>query len=856
MRQTASISKAHHYFKVHDFYEQFFESVIKPFTRQHLCKRVKKPGVRGARPQWEITHVFARGNAARTEYRFPSELLKDFIEFAVYKGYSQSRFLIDDVPVIEPKRVSFELNPAFSNPFPKQWEWINYMLDDGYIKINNDNTGGGKAQPLSAKLKVPGGWKQMGDIKKGDLVIARDGTPTQVTGVFPQGVTDVWRVHFADGRHTDVNPEHLWRILDSDNQTHRTLDTRAVSKLLEASPSRVYVPLCEAEDGPAKPFKIHPYLMGVLLGDGGFTHGNVTVNKPYQQMFDRISELLPANLTCKWRDSVTFAIVFKDGYRPGEEQWHVRTGLRECGLMGLKSHEKFVPEEYLEGSRQQRLELLQGLLDTDGTVTKSKSVSFSSSSLQLAEAVQYLVRSLGGIARLTSRIPHYTHLGERKAGRTTYKVSIRYPRPEELFTLAHKQERAKATQYSGTLKLRMVRIEELAPEPTQCISVAHEEHLYVTDDFIVTHNTFMSIYSMVQLGMRTVATMQPRYIHNFVKELYNVVKFGPGDVLIWEQDLSILKKVMDEGVYDPKVVIIPMSRIEVYLRHEKEGREQPTLDEVYESIRPGLRIIDEGHESIHQIFLSLCYGNLHKTFVLSATLRADDPFNNKAYSWLYPFRYRLKEAEPEHYIDIVFYMYRMNLRKFRIKTEQYGGYNDKTFEESILKSEVVLKFYFELIDKAFQEYYLGRRREGTKCFMFFSRVNMCYAMQKLFKDRYPHLDIETFTGDDTKKKELKDKYLKHEIIITTPNSCGTGKDAPGMITVLCPHTVSSTQANKQIIGRLRDTAKLFNGELPPIFVAFGCFDISKQCDYLDKRAEAFAPKKKTLTRVNSECALD
>lgn len=856
MRETAIISRANHYFKVHGFYEQFVVNVIKPFCRIHLCKTAKRPVPGTRRQQWVVTHVFARSNPQKTEFRLPAELFKEFIEYASYRGYNQSRFKIVDEPVIPGKKVHFEFNPGFENRREGQHEWTDYMLEPGYLKINNASTGFGKAQTLDSKIKVPGGWKRMGDIKVGDLVIARDGSATPVTGVHPQGVTEVWRVHFADGRWTDVNPDHLWNIFNHDKRDWKTLNTREIRDFLSNQPDRVHIPLCEPEDGPAKEFKIHPYLMGVLLGDGGFTNGNVTVNKPYEQLFDRISSLLPDHLTCKWRDDVTFVILFKDKHKPGEDQWHVRTGLKEHGLMGLKSHEKFVPKDYLEGSKQQRLELLQGLMDTDGTVSKDKSVSFSSTSEKLAKAVQYLVRSLGGIAKTSTRIPTYTYLGERKFGRTDYRVSIRYPRPEELFTLEHKRERAVGGQYTDTLKLKMVRIEELSPEPTQCISVEHPEHLYVTDDFIVTHNTYMSIYTMVKTGELTIVTMQPRYIFNYVKELYKVVKLDPGDVLLWEQDLSVLHDVMKRGDYDPKIVIIPMSRIEVYLRHEKDDRDQPLLEEIIQTINPGLRIIDEGHEAIHQIFLSLLHGNLKKTVVLSATLKADDPFTNKVYKWLYPQRFRLKDAEPENYIDVVAYLYRLNIRKYKVKTEQFGGYNDKAFEESILKSEPLTRFYFELADKAFREYYLNRRREGTKCFFFFSRVNMCYAMLELFRKKYPDMDIETFTGDDSKKKELKDKYLRHEVVITTPNSCGTGKDMPGLITAICPHSVSSTQANKQIIGRLRDTAKMFNGELPPIFVFPVCLDIDKQVEYLGKREVAFADKQKSFKRINSECSLD
>lgn len=855
MRKTATISKANHYFRIHGYFEEFVAKVVKPFCAHHLFKLGKEPIPGTNKQRTVVTHVFARSNHDKSEYRLPVELLKPFIEYAEYRGYKQARIALEDEPEIPGLDVEFEFNPGFDGLRPGQDEWVNYMLaDDNHLKINNGATGFGKAQTLSSKIKVPGGWKRMGDIKVGDLVIARDGTATPVTGVFPQGVTEVWRVYFADGRFTDVNPDHLWSTFNHKMRDWRVVDTRKLKAALDKNPLRVHVPLCEPEDGPDKPFKIHPYLMGVLLGDGSLTWNRVQVSKPYQQLFDNVQTLLPDHLTCDWVDGVSFTIKYAHPQGERKDVWHVRTGLREHGLMDLKSHEKFVPGEYLEGSRQQRLELLQGLMDTDGTIVKGGSASFSSSSEKLSMAVQYLVRSLGGIAEIVPRSSSYTYNGEKKEGRTDHRVNIRYPRPEELFTLDHKRERSVKGQYSDTLKLRVTRIEERPPQQTQCISVAHDEHLYITDDFIVTHNTAMAIHCMVKMGKRALLTMQPRYIFNWIKELHKFVKIEPGDIVLWENNLPSLAKALEEGKISPKIIILPMSRVEVFLR--KKDPHVIDLDEVIKVINPGLRIIDEGHEAIHQIVMSLMYGNVKKTFVLSATLKADDPFTNKIYQWVYPIRFRLKDAEPEHYIDVVAYLYRINLRNHRIKTDQFGSYNDKAVEESILKSPALTKFYFLLADKMFQEYYLDRREEGTKGLFFFSRVNMCETMLGMFRAKYPDMDIETFTGEDSKKKDFKDKYLRHEVIITTPNSCGTGKDIPGLVTVMCMHTVSSTQANKQMIGRLRELLGKFGGRITPTFVFGVCVDLNKHMEYLGKREVAFFEKQKTFKRINSECSLD
>ncbi|TQH49600.1 hypothetical protein FLI59_30970 [Pseudomonas aeruginosa] len=760
MRATATISKANHYFRINGFYEEFAVRVILPFCKLNLCKMAKKP-IPGTRKQaWFVQHVFARSNYDKSEYRLPIETLKEFVEFAGYRGYKESRLKIQDEPEIEGKDVVFEFNPGFDQFREGQGEWIDYMLSDGHLKVNNASTGFGKMQPLYAKIKVPGGWKTMGEMTIGTEVIAADGTVTQVTGVYPHGKQPIYRLHFEDGRYTDAGLDHLWKVFTEETQAWTVVDTRSVQTLLAKEPEGVFIPLCEPEDGPEKPF---------------------------------------------------------------------------------------VPDQ-LEGSRQQRLEYLRRLMDEKGYVRNDGSLSFSSEDEVESTTVQYLVRSLGGIAR---KVPS-TGLYRRRQ----YRVYIKYPRPEELFTLANKGGDLASKSGNQSLKLRVSRIEFIGEHEARCISVAHPDRLYITDDFIVTHNTYMAIHSMVKIGKRTLITMQPRYQINWVRELNKIVKLIPGDLLIWENTLESLYECLEDGKFDPKIIIIPMSRIEVFLRKGKETRDGLHMDDLIKRINPGLRIIDEGHEAIHQIFLSLMFGNIKKLFLLSATLKADDPFTNKMYQYLFPKRLRLKEAEPEHYIDVVAYLYRLNTRRYHLKTDQFGAYNDKTFEKSILKSGVLLAFYFKLVNKAFKEYYLNVRREGTKCLFFFSRVNMCDAMLELFRKEYPGWDFETFTGDDSKLKDKKDKYLKHEIIITTPNSCGTGKDIGGLVTVICAHTVASTQANKQIIGRLRALSGKFNNEIDPAFVFLVCLDLAKHVEYLAKREQVFFEKQKTFKRINSECSLD
>lgn len=512
MRTVATISTAHNYIRIFDFYGEFIERVITPFCRAHLFKTGKVPIPGSNKTGWKVTHVFARSNYRRDEFRLPRALLKEFMSFAQHKGYNQSRIKIEIEPELVGKKVKFEFNPGYENMRPGQDEWIDYQLAPGALKVNNASTGFGK--------------------------------------------------------------------------------------------------------------------------------------------------------------------------------------------------------------------------------------------------------------------------------------------------------------------------------------------------------TYMALYTMLKIGVRTLITVQPRYITTWMTALGETLKLKAEDVLLWEFDLGKLPGALEKGNLDPKVIIVPMTRIDVYFRHEKKDPNVPTLDKVLEQLECGLRIIDEGHEAIHQICMSLMYGNYPKLLLLSATLTADDPFINKIYKIMFPIDIRLKEPEPENYIDIVAFSYDINPRKYNLKTQQFGSYNDLTWEQSILGNKAVTRFYFEVAKKAFEDYYLDVQEEGTKCLFFFSRVNTCAVMLSMFQEEYPGGDFATFTGDDTKVKETKNKYLEHEIVITTPGSCGTGKDIPGLVTVISFHMVSSTQRNKQMIGRLRDIRKKFGGKITPRFVFPMCISQPKHREYFKKREVAFEAKKKTLKVIDSFCSLN
>lgn len=370
--------------------------------------------------------------------------------------------------------------------------------------------GVGKASYVDAPIKTPNGWIRMGDIKVGQQLQMPDGSTAPVTGVFPQGKQPLYEVAFADGRSTKVTKEHLWTVFShrwGRQGTHgtKTVTTEDLIQYLNDSEERnfkpwynnIFVPTITHPDVPDAELPINPYLLGVLLGDGCISNKTINIASGDNSLIKECSRILEndheqqlkyyhpkTNNGCSWVvSSATKNAVIDNS---------IRYNLQQLNLYGCKSDTKFIPPEYLEGtSKQQKIDLLAGLLDTNGTVNKTENVSFCSISEQLAKDVQYLVRSLGGKATITTRNPFYTNKDGRKIqGQLAYDVSIQYSNPRELFHLERKRELLSEgeTQYTNE-GLRIISIKQVEDGEAQCIMVDHPDHLYITDNFITTHNT-------------------------------------------------------------------------------------------------------------------------------------------------------------------------------------------------------------------------------------------------------------------------------------------------------------------------------------------------------------------------------
>lgn len=354
--------------------------------------------------------------------------------------------------------------------------------------------GTGKAQPLDSKILTPSGWQTMGDMKVGSDVIGSDGLPKKVIGVFPQGEKEIFNVIFKDNRSVECCADHLWEVHFNEWKTSRILNTSEIKRLSEIKSyaGRLGINLVEPIQGNKTEFIIHPYLMGVILGDGSISKkGSVRISSADAELINKVESVLPQGMVINYLNKCDYSICKAiprtiSGNVVAEE-------IANRGMAGLVSNTKYIPKDYLSASIEQRWDLLRGLLDTDGTAGKGGQISFCTVSKQLSDGFVELVRSLGGICSVNTKNTFFTYKGIKKQGQLAYQHYVRLKHPKMAFYLSRKLNRVKEqNQYSDCLKLRITAVLPTRVAEAQCIKIESNDHLYVTNDYVLTHNTHIA----------------------------------------------------------------------------------------------------------------------------------------------------------------------------------------------------------------------------------------------------------------------------------------------------------------------------------------------------------------------------
>ena len=406
-------------------------------------------------------------------------------------------------------------------------ELIPKLMSAGVIEVAPLAFMRGRAQPLFTKVLTPAGFRPIGDLRVGDFVIGSDGRETEVLGVYPQGFKEIYRVYTQDGSSTLASGDHLWSVYTHADRRRgrpaRVLQTKEMLGNLRAAHQHRYeLPLLSSPvDFESRPVPLDPYALGLLLGDGCFsctaTPGFTTADP---ELAEALGRLIPG-IEPRRKSDIDY--VLNRITTPGEVitiENPVTGAMRRLGLIGAKSNTKFVPDDYLFNTPDVRLAVLQGLFDSDGDPVPQQErtcrIQFTTVSDRLRDHVVFLVQSLGGVAYARTRPAQVRKPGLARGRDVHHRadahiLDIRLPEGVAPFRLARKVAKYDAT--GGGRPMRFVhRIEPAGTEEAVCIQVAAEDSLYVTEDFLLTHNTLNDAFIILDEAQNTTGEQMKMFL--------------------------------------------------------------------------------------------------------------------------------------------------------------------------------------------------------------------------------------------------------------------------------------------------------------------------------------------------------
>lgn len=405
----------------------------------------------------------------------------------------------------------------------------------------NADVGSGKGILEDEKVLTPYGWRKIKNIKVGDEVIGSNGKPTTVTGVYPQGLQEVAKIDFSDKTSIITDLSHLWAVNPMGQFAAKYKDgilpTRIVStrQLLSKETSEVEI----EQDGKynsvykkkvkmqtyfkttkdnlkwsipvlSEPVEyrenvslpMNPYVLGYWLGNGtsislDISVGGEDVDETEQNLKEVWDGSVARNTRITLKNRTAHLLKLKS------QDFAGATKLREMDLY----KNKHIPKEYFISSPEDRIALLQGLMDSDGHSSKRGNLEFTNNNKAIIDGLLDLVRSLGGIGKISrARKAKYRNSEGNivKSKYLSYTVIFTLPFGIQPFRLSRKmkryEERLIALPKRSHGHKKAITNVELLPEKqkTICIKIDAEDELFVTKDYIVTHNTLVAQLSSLK----------------------------------------------------------------------------------------------------------------------------------------------------------------------------------------------------------------------------------------------------------------------------------------------------------------------------------------------------------------------
>lgn len=378
--------------------------------------------------------------------------------------------------------------------FPEFWEgiWLRFLyIEQARLSAQHaaEIAKRGAAHPYDELVWTPEGLKRWGSIQVGDKLFGDDGNVTTVTSIPFDDICDIYEITLKDGRKVRASNNHLWNVWVHGRKELQTLTTEELLKIYkrrrkvsDRNPSGIEyvcsIPKNKGVEFKEKPTLVDPYTFGLLLGDGCFRHKSCYYTC-CDSDFEEIKAYIPYKYT-KWSS--------KFAYRLHIDNW--KNILESYGLYYKKSEDKFIPDEYKCNSRRVRLEVLKGIIDSDGYLDNNGAYVITLTSKQLIDDIVFICRSLGYNCSCSKNKSGYKKDGVYIECLPVYQLIIHTDDilcklSRKIRTHGYESNYAK----SKMLKTRIVNIEYIGKQKAKCVTVNNKSHCYLINDFITTHNS-------------------------------------------------------------------------------------------------------------------------------------------------------------------------------------------------------------------------------------------------------------------------------------------------------------------------------------------------------------------------------
>ena len=752
--------------------------------------------------------------------------ISEYREFCINRGYDLQRLknffpdrpmrVVNDPFPSDP--IDIELYTGPRDDFQKVA--LTFMTHQGmYESIKHTQelidipTGGGKAMPDDTLVATPTGFVRFDSLKVGDYVIGANGKKTKVLGIYPQkGLQRTYEITFKDGRTARCNAEHLWKVKSKKWRTGPKV--RPLSELLKdykVSRDNGYrtthmyaIPLPEPIHFKHQDVPIDPYLLGVFIGNGCLTETALTLSSGNIEVPLEVSKLLnaPTRLRTTNNYSYTFIKPEKGTSIKLVQTKKIFKDFPE--FIGAKSEDKYIPDVYLYNDIETRWSLLQGLMDTDGHITKDKyQLSYTTTSKKLKDGFVELVRSLGYVAMVT-----HDKRSKYKSG-ICYEIMITSvpDKDKPKFFRVNKKslKRAKEGTNYKTNKvmgwINIMDIKEVEPTKQRCIKVDADDHLYVTKDYVVTHNTYCGVATTAYWNHKTIVFVPFSKLLDQWKSAYtDYTSLSDKDIMII-QGSNACEKILAGKCKHIKVFVCSMDTIASF---QKKYGNLRTI-ELLKATGAYIKIIDEIHRDIRAVSMIEALSNFRLNYYMSASPGRAEQKENWIFRTLFKnvpsFGGDFQTQEEKHItVMIKKFKWTPDYKQIKAMVNNKTGLNIKAYERELINSPQFQRQSFDDAIMVLLNWAKGVMKPGKRLMLMAQSIETLFYIQKLAEKVFPGETGVYYGGLSKKEKELA---IEKKIIIATDSSLGTGANIPELQFLIYCSTYSNWLNARQISGRLR-----------------------------------------------------